>query len=163
MTFGERSLIYAHSIFRRYTVIGPALGASIGQWENEPPGWGLGAEGCARRFASGMGRHLIVETVRFGVADAEDPRYRRSDETGSWARTRHAIVETFTSQTSDGTQIPAYSRFAVIYGAAFISNVWYPDNRTTPAGLWGADQPRSLQARDSICLRNSCRASTGGI
>ena len=32
------------------------------------------------------------------------------------------IVETFTSQTSSGTRIPAFSRFAGIYGAAFISN-----------------------------------------
>jgi hypothetical protein len=134
LTFGERSSIYAHAIARPYTIVGPAFGAAIGQWENEPPEWGQGARGYGRRIASGMGRHLISETIRFGLAaaDGEDPRYRRSQETGVWNRARHAIVETFTSETASGTRIPAYSRFAGIYGAAFIANVWYPDSRNTP-------------------------------
>jgi len=133
LTFGERSRIYAHSIFRPYTLVGPALGAGIGQAENEPPEWGQGGEGYAHRFASGVGRHVIAETIRFGVAavDGEDPEYHRSGETGVWPRAKHVIVETFTSQTSSGTRIPAFSRFAGIYGAAFISNMWYPDSRAT--------------------------------
>jgi hypothetical protein len=133
LTFGERSRIYARSIFRPYTLVGPALGAGIGQPENEPPEWGQGGEGYARRFASGVSRHLIAETIRFGVAaaDGEDPRYQRSGEAGVWARARHAVVETFTSQTSSGVRIPAFSRFAGTYGAAFISNMWYPDSRAT--------------------------------
>jgi hypothetical protein len=133
LTFGERSRIYAHSIFRPYSLVGPALGAGIGQWENAPPQWGEGGEGYARRFGSGVGRHLIAETIRFAAAaaDGEDPRYHRSDETGVWARARHAIVETFTSQTGNGTRIPAFSRFAGAYGAAFVSNLWYPDPRAT--------------------------------
>ena len=134
LTFGERATVYRRAILRPYTIVGPAFGAGIGQWENEPPEWGQGGEGYARRLASGMGRHLISETIRFGVAaaDGEDPRYQRSQETGVWNRARHAIVETFTSQTSSGTRIPAYSRFAGTYGAAFISNAWYPDSRGTP-------------------------------
>jgi hypothetical protein len=133
LTFGERSRIYARSIFRPYTLVGPALGAGIGQAENQPPEWGQGGEGYAYRFASGMGQHVIAETIRFGVAavDGEDPEYHRSGETGVWPRAKHAILETFTSQTDSGTRIPAYSRFAGIYGAAFISNMWYPDSRAT--------------------------------
>lgn len=133
LTFDDRSHIYAHSIFSPFTVVGPALGAGIGQWENSPPEWKQGAEGYARRFGSAMGGHLITETVRFAVAaaDGEDPRYQRSHETGVWSRTRHAIVETFTSQTSSGARIPAFSRFAGTYGAAFVSNTWYPDSRAT--------------------------------
>ncbi len=133
LTFGDRLMIYTHTIVSPYSIVGPALGAGIGQWENEPPGWGQGGEGYAGRLASGMGRQLISETIRFGfaAADGEDPRYQRSDETGIWNRARHAIVETFTSQTSSGTRIPAYSRFAGTYGAAFISNSWYPENRST--------------------------------
>lgn len=133
LSFGDRFVIYRHSVLRPWTVLGPALGASVGQWENEPPQWGLGTDGYARRLASGMGRHFIAETIRFAAAaaDGEDPRYRRSEETGVWGRARHAIVETFTSQTSSGTRIPAFSRFAGTYGAAFVSNLWYPDSRAT--------------------------------
>ena len=114
-------------------MVGPALGAGIGQWEDEPPEWGEGGEGYARRLVSGVGRHLIAETIRFGVAaaDSEDPRYHPSEESGLWQRTRHVMVETFTSKTAGGTRIPAYSRFAGTYGAAFISNLWYPESRST--------------------------------
>jgi len=133
LTFGDRSRIYARSIFRPYTLIGPALGAGIGQWEDAPPQWGPGAEGYAKRFGSGVARHVTAETIRFAfaAADGEDPRYHPSNETGVWARAQHAIVETFTSQTSSGARIPAFSRFAGVYGAAFVSNLWYPDPRAT--------------------------------
>lgn len=133
LTLRDRFSIYGHEIVRPYTLVGPALGSGVGQWENEPPEWGQGGEGYARRFASGVGRHFIAETIRFAVAaaDGEDPRYRRSDETGIWNRTRYVLVETFTSQTGSGARIPAFSRFAGVYGAAFISNAWYPDSRAT--------------------------------
>jgi hypothetical protein len=133
LTLADRACIYAHSIFSPLTLVGPALGAAVGQAEDEPPEWGKGTDGYARRLASGVGRHLIAETIRFGVAavDTEDPRYRHSDDTGVWNRTRHAIVESFTSRTRSGTRIPAFSRFAGSYGAAFISNLWYPAPRAT--------------------------------
>ena len=92
-----------------------------------------GGDGYARRLASGVGRQLIAETIRFGVsaADDEDPRYHPSGESGVWGRVGHVFVETFTSETARGTRIPAYSRFAGTYGAAFISNLWYPESRST--------------------------------
>src|SRR5271165_504212 len=133
LTLGDRFHIYRQSILGPYTLVGPALGAGIGQWEDEPPEWGEGGEGYARRFTSGVGRHLIAETIRFGVAaaDSEDLRYHTSEESGLWHRTRHVMVETFTSKTAGGTRIPAYSRFVGTYGAAFISNLWYPESRST--------------------------------
>ena len=92
---------------------------------------GQGAEGYGRRLASGYGRRFISHTIRFGFAavDGEDPRFRPSGEGGVWHRMRHAIVGTFASQTESGSQMPAFSRFAGIYGAAFISNAWYPESR----------------------------------
>ena len=133
LTFRDRVGIYRQTLIRPYSLVGPAFGAGIGQAENEPPGWGQGAEGYGKRFAAGMARQTISETIRFGVAaaDGEDPRYHLSGETGFWPRTKHVFVETFTSETAGGHRIPAYSRFAGTYGAAFISNTWYPDNRAT--------------------------------
>jgi hypothetical protein len=89
---------------------------------------------CTCRFGSGMGRHLIAETIRFSLAaaDREDPRYHPSQESGGRKRARHAILETFTSQTARGSRAPADSRFVAIYGASFIANSWYPDSRATP-------------------------------
>ena len=131
LTFGDRFKIYIHSFTNFTSPLGPAFGAAIGQARNEPPEWGQGAEGFGRRFASGYGRLVIGETIRFGVAaaDHEDPRFYPSGESGVWRRTRHAVVGTFVSHTESGSLIPAYSRFAGIYGAAFISNAWYPASR----------------------------------
>jgi hypothetical protein len=133
LTLSDRFRIYGQTILRPYSIVGPAFGAGIGQWEDEPPEWGEGGEGYGRRIASGMARQFISETIRFGVAaaDGEDPRYHRSQDSGIWPRARHAIVETFTSETANGSRMPAYSRFAGTYGAAFISNTWYPDSRAT--------------------------------
>ena len=133
LTRGDRFTIYRQTVLRPYSVVGPALGAAIGQAENEPPEWGQGAEGYGKRIASGMARQMISETIRFGFAavDGEDPRYHRSEDTGFWPRAQHAVVETFTSETASGRRIPAFSRFAGTYGAAFIANSWYPESRAT--------------------------------
>ena len=135
LTFGQRARVYGHNVFSPETIIGPAFGAGIGQAENEPSGWHQGGEGYGKRFGSGVARHTISETIEFGfaAADGEDPRYFVSQDRSFWGRTKHAIVATFVSETSSGKQIPAFSRFAGTYGAAFISNVWYPDNRATAA------------------------------
>jgi len=134
LTLGDRFTIYRKALLRPYSLVGPAFGAGIGQWEDEPPEWGQGAKGYGRRVASGMSRQIISETIRFGFAavDGEDPRYHRSEDQGVWKRAQHAIVETFTSETASGKRIPAYSRFAGTYGSAFIANAWYPDSRATP-------------------------------
>jgi len=80
-----------------------------------------------------VGRHVISETIRFGVAaaDGEDPRYHPARGGSVWNRGLHAASETFTTRTVHGTRIPAFSRFAGVYGAAVFSNIWYPDSRTT--------------------------------
>jgi hypothetical protein len=47
-------------------------------------------------------------------------------------RTRHVLVESFTSQTADGGRMPAFSRFAGAYGSAFLSTAWCPQARYDP-------------------------------
>jgi hypothetical protein len=133
VSFDDRLRHYRHSLTNPYTYVGTPIGAAIGQWENEPPEWDQGAKGYFRRFGSGVGRHIISETIRFGVAaaDGEDPRYHPARAGSVWNRGLHAASETFTTRTVGGTRIPAFSRFAGIYGAAVFSNIWYPNSRTT--------------------------------
>ena len=80
---------------------------------------------------SGYGRSVIGRTIGFGVAavDHEDPRFVPSNEKGIWRRTRHAVVGTFVSRTGSGGTMPAYSRFAGVYGAGFIANAWEPPSQ----------------------------------
>jgi hypothetical protein len=128
LTFGERLSIYEHSFINPENLIGPALGAGIGQARNSPHEWGQGADAYGIRFASGFGRSVISRTIALGVAtaDGEDSRFFPSNETGIWRRTRHAIAATFVSRTANGGRMPAYSRFVGDYAAGFIANAWEP-------------------------------------
>ena len=135
LTFGERLKIYERSFVLPESVIGPALGAGIGQWRDTPPEWGQGAGAYGTRFASGFGRSVISRTIALGVAtaDQEDSRFMPSSETGIWRRTRHAIVGTFVSRTPTGGSMPAFSRFAGVYSAGFIANAWEPRSQDDAA------------------------------
>jgi hypothetical protein len=131
MTMHERFRIYRHSVFNPDSLFAPAFGAAVAQANNEPPEWGQGASGYATRLASGYGRLVINRTIRFGVAalDHEDPRFSYSNEEGFWRRFRYASIHYVVARTDSGKRIPAFSRFAGTYGAAFIANEWYPESR----------------------------------
>lgn len=133
LTFGDRTHIYARDLFSPESLFGPAFGAAIGQAQNEPSGWHQDAEGYGKRFGTELATHTMMETIRFGVAaaDGEDPRYFLSEDRSVGARIRHAVASTFVSRTSSGGRIPAFSRFVGTYGAAFVANTWYPDDRST--------------------------------
>ena len=135
LTFGERVHICRRSVLNPETIVGPAVSAGINQWRNQPAGFGQGAEGYADRFGSAIGRNVISKTITFGIAaiDGEDTRYFPLKNGSGWRRTRHAFVSAFVSPTASGRHIPAFSHFAGSYGAAFISNAWYPDNQADAA------------------------------
>jgi len=131
LSFDDRVHLYRRSITSYETVLGPLFGAAVNQARDEPPEWGQGDDAFAVRLASGYGRSIISRTIRFGVAavDHEDPRFYPSDEKGFWHRAKTGVIHVFVARTDAGTQVPAFSRFAGIYGAAFISNTWYPASR----------------------------------
>ena len=135
LSFSDRIKIYERSFIQPESLIGPALGAGVGQWRDTPPEWGQGAGAYGIRFASGFGRSTISRTIAFGVAaaDREDSRFVPSNETGIWRRTRHAIVGTFVSRTPTGGSMPAFSRFTGAYSAGFIANAWEPRSQDDAA------------------------------
>ena len=148
LSFGERFHLYEHTFIEPQSVIAPALGAAIDQGLNSPKEWGQGAAGFGTRFGSNYGREVIARTIRFGVAatDHEDPRYVPSNRSGFGPRVKWAVLRTYFTSTDSGTPIPAFSRFAGAYGAAFISNAWYPKSQ--------ADAPHAVE-RGSVSLATS--------
>ena len=130
MKLEDRLRAYSDASSRPYTVLGVAL-SGLSQLETEPQQWKGGGAGYRYGMAAGISRQAVSESIRVGLAafDGEDPRYHRSEDTSVLGRARHAIVGTFTSERADGSLMPAYSRFAGAYGAAFVSNAWYTDPR----------------------------------
>jgi len=45
LTFAQRAHLYRREMFSLDTIVGPASGAGVGQWEDELPDWHQGAEG----------------------------------------------------------------------------------------------------------------------
>jgi hypothetical protein len=129
----ERLRNYERSFISVESLLGPALGAGIAQSYNSPHEWGGAAPGFGRRLASSNATSILGRTIGFGVAalDREDSRFYPSHETSAWRRAGHAIAGTFVSRTANGT-MPAFSRFAGIYLAAFISNSWQPPSQNGP-------------------------------
>ena len=130
MKLEDRLRAYSDASSRPSTVLGISL-SGLSQLETGPQQWrGVGA-GYGYRMAAGISRQAVSESIRIGLAafDGEDPHYHRSEDTSVLGRARHAIVGTFTSETADGSLMPAYSRFAGAYGAAFVSNTWCMDPR----------------------------------
>ena len=131
LTFHDRFHLYVGSFTKPDSLLAPAFGAVVGQARNEPPEWGQGGDALAVRFASGYGRLVVGRSIRFAVAaaDGEDPRSDVSNLPDFWPRVRYAVIHTFIARNQSGMEMPAFSRFAGEYGAAFVANAWYPPSR----------------------------------
>lgn len=118
----------------RDTLLSPAMltvyaaGGVYTEIDKDPPEWGQGAEGWARRTASYAGVIAAQETIRQGGAAAlgYDPRYLKCDCKGFFRRTGHALLWTFLTKDHDGRT--RFDAPAVVgaYGSGMLSMLWYP-------------------------------------
>jgi hypothetical protein len=107
--------------------------AGYSQLTDSPTEWGQGGTGYSRRAASSMASSAIRAGLAFGLDSAlhQDPRYFRSDSSGFWPRTKHALRGTVLTRTDSGGETLSTWRIGSAYGAAFISEQWYPDRYHT--------------------------------
>jgi hypothetical protein len=116
-------------------ILGDAAYAGILQEADTPTEWGQGGSGYGKRFASTAACSGIHSTLAFGLDSAlhEDPRYFRSVAGGFWHRAGHAFRGTILTHTDHGTETVSLWRFGSAYGAAYLSNQWYPGRLNTVA------------------------------
>ena len=112
---------------------GSAAYAGILQAIGTPEEWGQGAGAYGKRFASTVACSAIHAALAFGLDSTlhQDPRYFRSRGTGFWHRTAHALRGTILTRTDRGGETLSTWRLGSAYGAAFLSNQWYPDRLNT--------------------------------
>jgi len=131
-------LYHAESAYSPTAMLGVALYAGVLQEADAPKEWGQGAGAYGERFGSTLAWSGIHSALAFGLDSTlhQDPRYFRSGETGFWRRSGHALRATFLTRTDRGAETISTWRIGSAYGAAFLSDLWYPGRLDT--ARWGA-------------------------
>jgi hypothetical protein len=113
-------------------ILGFAAYAGVLQAVDAPTEWGKGGAGYGRRFVSTIAWSGIHSTLAFGLDTAlhQDPRYYRAGS-GGWRRIGHVVRGTVLTPTDSGGETLSTWRLGSAYGAAFLSNQWYPDRLNT--------------------------------
>ena len=124
---------HADAIYSPWSMAESAAYAGILQGLGTPKEWGQGGSGYGKRLASTVASSGIHSALAFGLDTAlhQDPRYFRSHDTGVWRRTAHAFRGTILTRTDSGRETLSTWRLGSDYGAAFLSNQWYPARLNT--------------------------------
>jgi hypothetical protein len=124
---------HAQKTYDPLAMVGFAAYAAVLQDMNSPEEWGQGGAAYGKRFASTLAWSGIHSAMAFGLDSTlhQDPRYFRSQSTGFWRRTAHAVRGTILTRTDSGGETFSTWRFGSAYGSAFLSNTWYPDRVNT--------------------------------
>jgi len=120
-------------------VAGNLVGASWRQWvTDEPPEWGDGGEGFAKRFGSGCLTTAIGETS-LSLASAlmrQDPGYYRSPRTGFGPRLGHALAMTFMARSPGGDAVLSPGKTLSPFAGPLVTRTTvYPDRYDYGAAL----------------------------
>ena len=125
--------LHALSVGSPLSLAETAAYAGILHGLDSPREWGQGGGAYGKRLASALGGSAIHGALAFGLDSAlhQDPRYFRSLTPGFWRRTAHALRGTILTRTDRGGETLSTWRLGSDYGAAFLSNQWYPDRVNT--------------------------------
>jgi len=127
---------HEESVYGPWSMAGSSAYAGLLQELDAPEEWGQGVGAYGKRFVSTVGCLAIHGALAFGLDSTlhQDPRYFRSRNPGFWRRTGHALRGTILTRTDGGGETLSTWRLGSAYGAAFLSNLWYP-NRLDTVGL----------------------------
>jgi hypothetical protein len=125
---------HAESAFGPWSIAGIGAYAGFLQEINSPAKWGQGGGAYAERYASTLAWTGIHGVLAFSLDSTlhEDPRYYRSLSAGFWRRSGHALRGTLLTRTDTGRETVSVWRIGSAYGAAYLSNLWYPASLDTP-------------------------------
>ena len=135
---GERFKRYLNSTVGPLRLVRTGVSAGFNQWNDSPEEWGQGMKGYGKRYASGLGRNAIEQTVTYGFDEALnlDTGFQRSKREGFFPRLKDALLQNVTSRTKSGNRVISVPRFAGVYTGAIVSHeTWYPQRYSYKDGL----------------------------
>ena len=127
-TRGKFALAFKDSI-DPFTFASAGFYAGISQWQNDNPGFGLGAAGYARRVGAAYGDLVIGNYFTEAIIPTllhQDPRYFRKGTGGGWPRLKYALTRTLITRTDSGRRAFNYSEILGSAAAAGVSTLYYP-------------------------------------
>lgn len=121
------------------TFVLAAFYAGVGQWQNDYPGYGLGAQGYGKRIGASYADQAIGNYLTEAIVPSltrEDPRYFRKGRGRGWSRIGYAMSRTIITRTDRGKSTFNISEFLGNGIAAGISTAYYPaeDRNALEAG-----------------------------
>ena len=134
----ERFKRYVNSTIGPFRLARTGVSAGLNQWNDSPEEWGQGMKGYGKRYASGLGRNAIQQTVTYGLDEALnlDTGFQRSRREGFFPRFKDALMQNVTSRTRSGKRVISVPRFAGVYTGAIVSHeTWYPERYSYKDGL----------------------------
>jgi len=126
------------STSRSRSVVGDCRGCGVrrnSSGSRHPDGVGTGRAAYGKRLASTAACSGIHSAMAFGLDSAlhEDPRYFRSAAGGFWRRGGTCVPAPFSRVRTTEPKPSPCGGFGSAYGAAYLSNQWYPGRLNTVA------------------------------
>src|SRR5687768_3572788 len=134
----ERFKRYVNSTIGPFGLVRTGVSAGFEQWKDSPEEWGQGMKGYGKRYASGLGRNAIQQTVTYGMDAALglDTGFQRSERQGFFPRLKDALLQNITSRTRSGKRVISAPRLVGVYtGGVVAAETWYPERYSYKDGL----------------------------
>jgi hypothetical protein len=110
------------------------IGASVGQADDSPTGFGEGWDAYAKRFGSSMGRQASTEFfATFVLASAlhEDPRFYAEINPSFSHAVKYSVKRVFITRSDDGRTVANMSGLVGPALSEGLANVYWPDRNRT--------------------------------
>jgi len=129
LTSRQKFTLAAHETFDWMAFVGASVAATIDQSTAAHPGFGDGPSGYAKRWAASFADDFTGDVLShyvFASVFRQDPRYFYQGTGTTKSRLIHALGSAFVARSDRGTTMPNYAQIFGKFGAAALSNVYYP-------------------------------------
>jgi hypothetical protein len=137
LTFKQRNCFFARQVFSPVFAVSTIGLAAMDQARNSPrmhhETWGMFPRRVATFYARVGARDSAEMLV--GYWHHEDPRPRKSLETGFWRRTNAAMLSVITSPDADGHLRPAFGPVAGSLSSALVGTALYRHSEALPTTM----------------------------